>query len=93
MFRLLFMRDRSGEEKKPDGSFYAVIPLLQDQFGISKEEAMLVHLEMWVFVHGIASLLATSFEVLEEKLISRIITNSYNGICHRYGKESANGSC
>ena len=47
---------------------------------ISKEKATLMHLEMWTFVHGIASMIATSFLELDLELISTMLSDAYNGI-------------
>jgi hypothetical protein len=48
--------------------------------GITREKAMLMHLEMWAFVHGIGTMLATSFLDLDFELISNMISDVYQGI-------------
>ena len=47
---------------------------------VNRETASLMHLEMWTFVHGIASMLATSFLNLEWELVSNMLTDAYLGI-------------
>ncbi|MBO5786904.1 MAG: TetR/AcrR family transcriptional regulator, partial [Clostridia bacterium] len=62
LFRLLFMRDRSGEDTSalsPD--FEESVRMLMQANDISEESARLMHLEMWTAVHGIATMTATSF--------------------------------
>ena len=79
LFKLIFMANRSGEEPKPAPDFEAAISLIAAANGISKEKAALLHLEMWSVVHGIATMLATSFLMLDEELISTMLTDVYQG--------------
>jgi hypothetical protein len=48
--------------------------------GASREKAHLLHLEMWMSVHGIATMLATSFFEPEWELISDMISDIYQGL-------------
>ena len=88
LFRLLFMRDRSGE---PTGENAAideqVEAMIRESTGLSPEEARLFHLESWAFVHGIAAMFATGFLALDEALISRMLTDVYQGLRARFLKE------
>ena len=93
MFRLLFMRDRSHETENAEESLDDVYAILQKNLDVSIEEARLVHLEMWVCVHGIATLFITSYQKMSEELVSLVITDVYNGIRAKYVKENGNGSC
>ena len=55
--------------------------------GLSREKAMLMHLEMWSAVHGIATMHATSFLTLDWELISNVISDIYQGIRTRHLEE------
>lgn len=45
--------------------------------------------EMWIYVHSMATMLATSYLELDEDFISRVITNGYEGLKIRYmGRKS-----
>lgn len=79
LFKLLFMR-KSDKEQNSDLLFNKSIELLQKNLGLNREEATLFHLEIWAFVHGIASMHATEFLELETNLISRMISDVYNGL-------------
>ena len=92
LFKLLFMRDRQGEDMSPTSDFEASCRLIMEANGISKEKAMLMHLEMWSCVHGIATMLATSFLTLEWELISNMISDVYHGIRAKHIEEEKNGS-
>ena len=80
LFKLLFMRDRTGEEISPSPDFEESVQMIMNANGISYEKAMLVHLEMWTFVHGIGTMLATSFLELDGELISNMTSDIYQGI-------------
>ena len=45
------------------------------------------HLEMWAYVHGIATMFATGFLDLDWELVSRMLTDSYQGLRKQYGME------
>lgn len=93
LFKLLFMCDRQGEELKPTADFEASVEMIMAANGIPHEYAELLHLEMWICVHGIATMLATSFWELDEELVSRILTDVYQGTRERLIKEvNADGS-
>ena len=80
LFKLLFMCDRTGKSFIPTTDFDASVEMIMNANKITKEKAELMHLEMWVSVHGIATILATSFLTLEWELISNILTDIYQGI-------------
>ncbi len=80
LFKLLFMRDRAKSSYIPTSDFDYAVSTIMESNGISKETAELVHLEMWSCVHGIATMLATSFLSLEWQLISDMISDVYYGI-------------
>ena len=83
LFKLLFMRDRSGEERREDGSLNGLIALIARSTGLSEENARRLHLEMWIFVHGVASMLVTGYLNLEEEIISAALTDLYFGQLQR----------
>ena len=87
LFKLLFMRDRRGMELITTHDFDASIEMIMESSNISRESATLMHLEMWTSVHGIATMLATSFLSLEWELISDILTDVYQGLRKRHLSE------
>ena len=84
LFRLLFMRDRSHESIEDKEENKPIIELIQRNLDIRKEDAYLFHLEMWIYVHGMATMLATSYLDLDEEFISRVLTDGYEGMKIRY---------
>lgn len=89
LFKLLFMRDRSNEKIKGTAEGEDIIALIQKNTGLDKEQAFMFHLEMWVYVHGIAVMIATSYLEWDWDMISRMLTDAYNGLKITYlGKEN-----
>ena len=43
----------------------------------------MLHLEMWIFFHGVASMLVTGYLNLEEEMISAALTDLYFGQLQR----------
>lgn len=85
LFKLLFMRDRSQEPVTDNiSSIQPLLTLIRRNLGISEEEALLFHTEMWIYVHGIATMIATSYLNWDEEMVSRMITDAYTGMKYRY---------
>ncbi len=87
LFKLLFMCDRKGGNLTPTADFEESVRLIMNANGISREKAELMHLECWTCVHGIATMLATSFLELDSELISKMVTDVYTGIRARHLSE------
>ncbi len=88
LFKLLYMRDRS-DESISEGSELTdeMESIVHNNTGLSGADARLFHLEMWAYVHGIATMFATGFLDLDWELVSRMLTDSYQGLRKRYGME------
>lgn len=87
LFKLLFMRDRTHENIGDDKEeLKPLLELFQQKLGLNEESAYLFHLEMWIYVHGIATMLATSYLEWDDEFISRVVTDGYEGIKTRYVK-------
>ena len=88
LFKLLYMRDRSGEAipaQTQETEQLAV--LIQSNTDFSLEQARLFHLEMWAFVHGIAVILATNYLDLDTELISQMLSDAYLGMKKQFAEK------
>ncbi len=93
LFKLIFMCDRSSEAQDEDReSVRPLLELIQKGMGISEDEAYRFHLEMWIYVHGIATMLATSYLNWDEAFASGALTDAYIGMRYRY-LEGKNDVC
>ena len=88
LFKLLYMRDRANE-KIPNTTGFGdeIESMVQDNTGLKGQDARLFHLEMWAYVHGIASMFATGFLDLEWGLVSKMLTDAYQGLKKQHKSE------
>ena len=88
LFKLLYMRDRSCE-LIPEATEQTdrMESIVHNNTGLSGVDAKLFHLEMWAYVHGIATMFATSFFDLDWELVSKMLTDSYQGLQKQYEVE------
>ena len=88
LFKLLFMRDRNGELNTKEAVFFDnMMPIVQKSVGIEIDKAKLFHLEMWAYVHGIATMFATGYLDLDWELVSRMLSDCYLGLKKQYELE------
>ena len=88
LFKLLYMRDRSNEKGfKESDVENQMETLVRSNTGLDGNDAKLFHLEMWAYVHGIATMFATGFLDLDWQLVGKMLTDSYQGLKKQYGME------
>ncbi|MBE6678979.1 MAG: WHG domain-containing protein [Ruminococcaceae bacterium] len=88
LFKLLYMRDRSGENVPEEAGLSGKMEIIvHNSTGLCGDDAKLFHLEMWAYVHGIATMFATGFLDLDWSLVSKMLTDSYQGLKKQYGME------
>ena len=84
LFRALFMCDRKGQPLIPSPDFSESVDMIAKANNLPREQAELWHMEMWSCVHGIGTMLATSFLDLDDDLISRMLSDVYQGLVARH---------
>ena len=91
LFKLLFMRDRTCEPMTMVLRHDPVVEMTQKATGYSYEKAERFHLEMWVVVHGIASMIATNYLDWDMDMASGVLTDMYMGLRARFDREEQHG--
>lgn len=85
LFSLLYMRRRTAQERAAaDTKGRQLAALVARQTGLDPERAYLLQVEMWVIVHGIATLYVTEYLDWDEELVSMMLTDGYNGLRMRH---------
>ncbi len=84
LFKLLYMRDRTQEDNKKSEITNDMENIVKNTTGLMGDKMKLFHLEMWAFVHGIATMFATDFLDLPWELVSEMLTDSYQGLKKQY---------
>lgn len=70
LFHLLYMRDRRREDHSGDAENIAVlVDFLMAKLSLTREDATLLHIEMWAYVHGIAVLCASGQQNWDDALV------------------------
>ena len=86
LFKLLYMCGRSQEKQSEENRLFGQMGgMVHTNKGLDMDAARLFHLEMWAYVHGIAVMFATGFLDLEWELVSKMMTDAYQGMRKQYG--------
>lgn len=86
LFKLLFMCERPSNPDNfvPEQSYQDSLSIIRNANAISLNQANQLHSKMWIFVHGIATMLATSYLSWEWDTISAMLTDVYVGLKEVY---------
>ena len=89
LFRLIFMRDRRGEEiNDMTDEAETIIMMIMNATGLSRKDAGQLHGDMWIFVHGLAAMYVTGFYLYNEAAVSETLTRVYFSLLEHYQKGS-----
>ena len=88
-FPLLYMRDRTGETPPADDGLEETLKLVQRATGLDREQAYFMHLETWIYVHGIASMIATGYLKWDMTFVDHAVTDCFAGLKERFLKGDA----
>lgn len=88
LFKYLYMRDRTGENIGRDEKTEESIEILQKNLGFDRDTAYRFHLEMWIYVHGIASMIATGYLKWDMDFVSQALTDCFEGLKYRFASTS-----
>ncbi len=86
LFKILFMEISPPDEPGKLDELERFAGMVSHNVGISVDDARMFHLEMWVYVHGIATMIATGYLNWEVETVSRMLTDAYMGLKERYAK-------
>ena len=63
---------------------FAILNIIMKNLGIREDEAFLFHMESWLYVHGIATMIATNYLEWDIEFINKALTDAYLGLKYRY---------
>ena len=86
LFKLLFMRSRRNETYSPSEAD-DMATMVAEMMAIPLDKARRFHLSMWIFVHGVATMLATDYITFSEEMVSSLITDTFQGLKRQYDTE------
>ena len=83
LFKYLLMRNRTDESSWEAGGFDKSTYIIMKNYGLYEDDAAKLHAEMWIFVHGIATMFATGYLDWDWELISEMMTDVFKGLTNK----------
>lgn len=93
LFQLLFMKEQPSIPNidsvliSIDNYYEKILNSIQSEYGFGRETAKDIYLHMWIYSHGIATLIATKVCSFSEEEISEMLTDVCAGIIRKYKSE------
>lgn len=93
LFQLLFMRESDtvvcldNVLNVIEGSYESILNSVSAGYGFSREVSLVIYRHLWIYTHGIASLIATKVCTFSDEEISRMLTEMFKGILYEYKSE------
>ncbi len=87
LFKFLFMREKNEEFSFESESFEKSTATIMNFNDIMKDEAALLHAEMWIFVHGIAVMYVTGYHNWDEETVGKMLTDVFQGLTAKFKGE------
>jgi len=78
-FKYLLMNDGMEQTGLGQESFDKSVFMIMQNYGLYKGDAAKLHMQMWIFVHGIASMFATDYIDFDYETVSQMVTDAYQG--------------
>ena len=80
LFKYLLMRNRKEETEWEGESFDKSTYIIMKNYGLYKDDAHKLHSEMWICVHGIATMFATGYLDWDWETVSEMVTDVFIGL-------------
>ncbi len=86
LFKMLFYKNNGAHILEQNKSFEnEILGLVKNSTGLSDEVSKRFHLNMWLFVHGIASTVSSSYIKLDNDIIDKTVTEAFKAFSMLYG--------
>lgn len=87
-FKFLFLQGNNPSQNDVASPYFQKsIELIMAETKFSYDKALKMHLAIWTFVHGVATMLATSNPDIKEENICELISDIYEALKFKYKKE------
>lgn len=91
LFQFLFLSERKGTTvsilPELDDNYEAILSSIVNSYGMDAERAKTLYLHLWVFTHGIASLVASKACSFTEEEMSAMLTEVFIGLIIKWKGE------
>ena len=97
LFQMLFMSDlpvNTALNTLPviDDNYDDIVTSITEQYGLDKDSTLSIYSQLWIYTHGIASLLATKTLMFKPEEISERMTDIFVALLTKRKKEIAEAS-
>ena len=97
LFQMLFMSEmpmNTALNSLPviDDNYDEIVGSITEQYGLDKDSALSIYSQLWIYTHGIASLLATKTIMFTAEEISERMTDIFVGLLTKRKREIAEAS-
>lgn len=97
LFQMLFMSElpvNTALNTLPviDDNYDEIVSSITEQYGLDKDSALSIYSQLWIYTHGIASLLATKTIMFGAEEISERMTDIFIGLLTKKKREIAEAS-
>lgn len=79
LFKYLMMTRHDESHEWENLSYDVSTGVIRDNYGIERSKAEILHTELWIFVHGVATMFATDYFDWDWDLVSKMVTDAFNG--------------
>lgn len=90
LFKYVFMTTPRVKNSSVDASFSVAVEVIKKTLNVSDETARKLHLEMWIFGHGIATMYITDYLNFDLDTVSDMYKDIYTGIIKNLGVNNGN---
>lgn len=89
VFKLLYMSGNTGSGLLSDENVPFAVDVIVKEKGLTEEDALRVFRELWLFSHGIATMIATGKSDFSDGDIESMLTDVYTGVLMKIRAEKA----
>ena len=92
LFRMMFMCEHTEAERRSiaAGTMDYVHNAGIESTGLNMQQMERFHFHMWIYVHGLASMIATGYLDLGDEMASTLITECYQGLRKQFFTQKEN---
>ncbi|MDE7182818.1 MAG: TetR/AcrR family transcriptional regulator [Clostridia bacterium] len=87
LFQFLFMERSQEKLNFSNDSFEKAVDIIMKNYSLTEQEAVRLQAEMWIFVHGFATMYATEYFDWDWETVSSMLTDAFFGFTSRIKKE------
>ena len=80
LFRFLLMNEGKKNSELTDKTLDNSVQIIMRNYAINREQAYRLHIEMWLFVHGAATMCLNGYLGDDMQAISDMLTDVFNGL-------------